>query len=179
VNGADRKAAVDRPDVVAEVTEAFEEYERALAAGNVPVLTRLFWDDPRTVRFGVADRQHGAEEIAAWRSSHPSVPPGRRLYGTTVLTVDDRTAVVSTLFGYPGGAGSQGAPEAVECRGTGSPCVPEAIEGRQTQMWARFPEGWRIVAAHVSEVPAPVGRNPAPTGDQPGKSAVSPGVEQH
>jgi hypothetical protein len=40
--------------------------------------------------------------------------------------------VVSTLFGYPG----------------------QAIEGRQTQTWVRLAEGWRIVAAHVSEVPA-------------------------
>jgi hypothetical protein len=141
VNGADREGAVNRPDVVAEVTEAFEEYERALAAGNVPVLTKLFWDDPRAVRFGVADRQQGTDEIAAWRVAHPSVPPGRRLWGTTVLTMDDRTAVVSTLFDYPGGAGSQRA--------------PDPVEGRQTQTWMRFPEGWRIVAAHVSEVPAP------------------------
>jgi hypothetical protein len=123
--------AVDRPDVVASVREVFDAYERALAAGDVETLNRLFWDDPRTVRYGVADRQHGAAEIAAWRSRNPSVPPGRRLFGTVVLAVDDRCAVVSTLFGYPDGR----------------------IEGRQTQTWVRFAEGWRIVAAHVSELP--------------------------
>jgi hypothetical protein len=48
-----------------------------------------------------------------------------------VLALDDRTAVVCTLFGYPG----------------------QQIEGRQTQVWVRFAEGWRIVSAHVSEVP--------------------------
>jgi hypothetical protein len=47
-----------------------------------------------------------------------------------VVAVDDRTAVVSTLFGYPRGR----------------------TEGRQTQTWVRFAEGWRIVAAHVSEI---------------------------
>jgi hypothetical protein len=124
--------AIDRPDVVAEVLEVFDEYERSLAAGDIPVLTRLFWDDPRTVRYGVADRQRGAEEIAAWRAAHPSVPPGRRLSGTTVLALDDRTAVVCTLFDYP----------------------EQRVEGRQTQVWVRFAEGWRIVSAHVSEVPA-------------------------
>ena len=124
--------AVNHPDTVAEVQEVFDLYERALAAGDIPVLTRLFWDDPRTVRYGVADRQCGAREIAAWRSAHPSVPPGRRLSGTTVLALDDRTAVVCTLFGYP----------------------EQPIEGRQTQVWVRFAEGWRIVSAHVSEVPA-------------------------
>lgn len=63
--------------------------------------------------------------------SSPAVPPGRRLRDTHVLTVDDRTAVVTTLFDYPGGM----------------------VEGRQTQVWVRFPVGWRIVAAHVSEIP--------------------------
>ena len=108
----------------------FERYERALVDGDVAVLTELFWDDPRCVRFGVADRQYGAGEIAAWRRSHPSVPPGRRLTGTVIVAVGDRTAVVSTLFGYPG--------------------LP--IEGRQTQTWVRLAQGWRIVAAHVSEI---------------------------
>jgi hypothetical protein len=27
--------------------------------------------------------------------------------------------------------------------------------GRQMQSWARFPEGWRVVAAHVSAIPTP------------------------
>ena len=95
------------------------------------ILTELFWDDPRCVRFGVADRQQGGAEIAAWRAAHPSVPAGRRLYDTRVLAVDDRTAVVTTLFGYP----------------------DQPVEGRQSQTWVRLAEGWRIVAAHVSEVP--------------------------
>lgn len=122
---------LDRPDVLAEVTAAFERYEAALRAADVATLVELFWDDPRCVRYGVADRQYGGAAVEAWRRANPGVPPGRTLSGTVVLTVDDRTAVVSTLFGYPG-----------------SPA-----EGRQTQTWVRFPEGWRIVAAHVSEVP--------------------------
>ena len=27
--------------------------------------------------------------------------------------------------------------------------------GRQSQAWARLPEGWRVVAAHVSLLPTP------------------------
>ena len=130
--GVEDGAVLDLPRVVAEVRAVFERYERALVDGDVAVLTELFWDEPRCVRYGVADRQHGAAEIAAWRHAHPSVPPGRRLRDTVVVAVDERTAVVSTLFGYPDGA----------------------AEGRQTQTWARLAEGWRIVAAHVSEVPA-------------------------
>ena len=124
------EVALDRPEVVASVRAAFDRYERALVAGDVAVLTELFWDDDRCVRFGVADRQQGAAEIAAWRAAHPSVPPGRWLRDTRMLAIDDRTAVVMTLFGYPDGA----------------------VEGRQSQTWVRLAAGWRIVAAHVSEV---------------------------
>jgi hypothetical protein len=127
----DERVALDRPEVVAEVRAAFDRYEKALVAGDVPVMTELFWADPRCVRFGVADRQHGGAEIEAWRRQHPSVPPGRVLRDTRVLAVGDRTAVVTTLIGYPDGA----------------------VEGRQSQTWVRFPEGWRVVEAHVSELP--------------------------
>ncbi|MFR9801931.1 AtzH-like domain-containing protein [Pseudonocardia sp. RS010] len=136
--GTDAPAAsrIDLPAVVAEVRAVFDRYEVALCDGDVAILTELFWADPRCVRYGVADRQHGAEEIAAWRRANPGVPPGRVLSGTVVLATGASSAVVSTLFTYPDGA----------------------TEGRQTQVWVRFPEldghgGWRIVAAHVSEVP--------------------------
>jgi hypothetical protein len=127
---------IDAPEVVADVRAVFERYEGALREGDVATLTELFWADPRCVRYGVVDRQHGAEEIAEWRRANPGVPPGRTLSETVVLATGEASAVVSTLFGYPGGA----------------------AEGRQTQTWVRFPEldghgGWRIVAAHVSEVP--------------------------
>ena len=128
----DADPVLDRPDVVDDVRAAFDRYEQALRDADVATLTELFWDDPRCVRYGVADRQHGAAEIAAWRRRNPGVPPGRTLRDTVVLAVDERTAVVSTLFGYPGAS----------------------AEGRQTQTWVRFAAGWRIVAAHVSEVPA-------------------------
>jgi hypothetical protein len=29
--------------------------------------------------------------------------------------------------------------------------------GRQTQTWIRFPEGWRVVAGHVSVIDRPAG----------------------
>lgn len=121
---------INWPEPLAEVTAEFSRYEAALSAGDVAVLGELFWNSPLSVRFGVADRQQGIAEIVTWRSEHPTVPPGRRLQNTQVLTVDDRTAVITTLFYYPDGA----------------------VEGRQTQVWMRLPVGWRIVSAHVSEV---------------------------
>ena len=47
-----------------------------------------------------------------------------------MIAIDDRTAVVTTLFDYP----------------------DRAVEGRQSQTWVRFADGWRVVAAHVSEL---------------------------
>ena len=125
------KSGTDRPEVIAQVRAAFDRYEQALVDGDVAGLTELFWADERCVRFGVTDRQQGAAVIAAWRGAHPSVPAGRQLRDTRVIAIDDCAAVVTTLFGYPDGA----------------------VEGRQSQTWFRFPQGWRIVAAHVSEVP--------------------------
>jgi Protein of unknown function (DUF3225) len=68
-------AVLDQPGVVTGVRAAFDRYERALADGDVAVLTELFWDDERCVRFGVADRQQGAAEIAAWRAAHRRCRP--------------------------------------------------------------------------------------------------------
>ena len=116
---------------------AFERYERALVEGDVAVLTELFWDDPRCVRYGVADRQYGADEIAAWRRAHPSVPPGRRLSSTVIVAVDDRTAVVSTLFGYPGPAG----------RGPADPDLGAAGGGLADRRGARLGGSGRLIAA--------------------------------
>jgi len=118
--------------VETEVTAAFLRYEAALVANDLAVLRELFWDDPRVVRFGIADAQFGSDELGAWRAAQPPLPPGRTLERTSVTAFGDDTAAVTTLFRYPG----------------------RAAVGRQTQLWVRRPEGWRIASAHVSEVPA-------------------------
>jgi hypothetical protein len=120
---------VNRPDIVAEVTERFEAYERALLANDMEVLDAAFWDSQDVVRYGIADHEHGAEAIAAWRRSAPSsVHPARRLVGLVVTTFGNDVATVSCRF----------------VNGD------EPGHGRQQQTWIRRPEGWRIVAAHVS-----------------------------
>jgi hypothetical protein len=123
--------AINHPDVVAEVREAFERYEAALVTRDLETMAEIFADGPHVVRFGIADRQHGAEELARWRASQPLLPPGRTLSGTTITTYGDAFAVVTTMFRYPG----------------------RPLLGRQSQTWVREAGGWRIVQAHVSEVP--------------------------
>ncbi len=124
---------VDRPDVVAEVRATFERYEAALVANDLDVLDELFWDSPHTERVGLADRQHGFAEVSSHRRGLARQTPPRTLRDLVVTTFGDHTAVVTTEFVPDDGA---------------------TPVGRQSQTWLRFPEGWRVVAAHVSW-PAP------------------------
>ncbi len=120
---------IDLPDVVAEVTDAFERYERALMANDVDALTALFADDDRTIRYGAAEILYGAKEIHAFRAGRSPAGLARTLSRTVITTYGRDFAVASTLFHRPS--------------------VPGKV-GRQMQTWARLPQGWRIVAAHVS-----------------------------
>jgi ketosteroid isomerase-like protein len=128
--------AIDLPEARAELRAAFEAYERALLAHDVQALDRFFLELPTTVRYGVADHQTGSAAIARWRRSSPPVDPHRTLEGTVVTTFGTAFGVASTLFRRPD--------------------EPGRI-GRQTQVWVRTGEGWRIAAAHVSSIPEPAG----------------------
>jgi len=126
---------VNRPDIVAEVSAAFVAYERALVDNDIGTMNALFWHTPETVRYGIAEIQHGGEAIRAWRETCAPVPKSRTLHRTVVTTFGTDFATVSTEFT--------------------SDATP--LVGRQMQTWARFgpEEGWKIVAAHVSLIPQP------------------------
>jgi hypothetical protein len=119
--------------VVAEVEAAFGKYETALVGNDVVTLNSLFWDSPLTIRYGIGEILHGHDEIAAFRAARSPVGLARRLSRTVITAYGDDFATASTLFH----------------RDT----APGKI-GRQMQSWARLPEGWRIVAAHVSLIDA-------------------------
>ena len=120
---------IDLPDVVAEVKAAFERYEKALVTNDVATLNALFHDDPRTIRYGGAENLYGYAEIGSFRAARSPAGLARSLSRTVISTYGRDFAVASTLFHRPS--------------------MPGKI-GRQMQTWVRFPEGWRIVAAHVS-----------------------------
>jgi hypothetical protein len=125
---------VDLADVLAEVTAQFERYEKALVSNDIAVLDELFRPDRRTLRYGVGENLYGSDEIMAFRAARSPVGLGRTTARTLITTYGRDTAVASTLF-Y-----RQSLPGKV---------------GRQMQTWVRFPEGWRIVAAHVSIINDP------------------------
>ena len=119
---------IDRPMIVAEVTEAFYRYEQALIGNDIDVLDELFWHDARTVRLGAGENLYGIDEIRAFRAARPSAGLNRTLHNTVITTFGEDYAVCSTEFTREGS---------------------EKI-GRQQQTWVKLPCGWRIVAAQVS-----------------------------
>jgi hypothetical protein len=125
---------VDLPDVLAEVTAQFERYEKALVSNDVAVLDSLFRADPRTIRYGIGENLYGYEAIMAFRAARSPAGLMRKTARTVITTYGRDTAVASTLF-YRDSA-------------------PGRV-GRQMQTWVRFPEGWKIVAAHVSIIDEP------------------------
>ena len=122
---------VDLPEVVAEVREAFERYEKALVTNDIATLDTLFRTDKRTIRYGIAENLYGHEEVAAFRAARSPVDLARTRSRTVITTYGRDFAVASTLFHRAAGK-----------------------VGRQMQTWVRFPEGWRVVAAHVSVIDA-------------------------
>jgi len=120
---------IDLPEVVAEVKAAFARYERALVSNDLASLNELFREDARTLRYGIGENLYGYPAIKSFRAARSPVGLARRIERTVITAYGRDTAVASTLF----------------YRDT----VPGKV-GRQMQTWIRFPEGWRIVAAHVS-----------------------------
>jgi hypothetical protein len=125
---------VDLPDVVAEVRAAFDRYETALVTNDVATLDAIFRDDPRTIRYGGGENLYGYAEIMAFRAARSPVGLARTLAKTVITAYGRDCAVASTLFYRDSASGKV---------------------GRQQQTWVRFPEGWRVVAAHVSMIDEP------------------------
>lgn len=123
---------IDLPEVHAELTALFAQYEEALVHNHVDVLDSLFWPSGKTVRYGVRENLVGIEAIRAFRAARPAVGLARTLHRTVITTFGHDLGTAMTEFQREGSART----------------------GRQSQTWIRFPDqGWRIVAAHVSLMP--------------------------
>jgi hypothetical protein len=124
---------IDLPEVVAEVKAAFDRYEKALMTNDVATLDAIFRNDQRTIRYGGGENLYGYAEIMAFRAARSSAGLARALTKTVISTYGRDFAVASTLYDRPS--------------------FPGKI-GRQQQTWVRFPDGWHVVAAHVSMIDA-------------------------
>lgn len=125
---------INIPEVLAEMEAAFARYEAALTGNDVAVLDELFHSAPSTIRYGMGENLYGNEEILAFRKARPSAGLQRRLARTVITTFGRDFATASTLFYRDSTPGKV---------------------GRQMQSWVRMPEGWRVVAAHVSMIDEP------------------------
>ncbi len=125
---------VNDPETKAEVEAAFAAYEIALTTNDVAALDGFFHPAPTSIRYGAGENLYGFDEIKAFRAARPAVGLARRLERTEITTYGRDLAVAATLFYRDSAAGKV---------------------GRQMQTWVRFPEGWRIVAAHVSVINSP------------------------
>ena len=121
---------LDGDDVLAEVRRVFDAYEQAFMRNDVVALNDFFWDDPRTTRYGIADRQWGLAQIAAYRAATPA-PQFTRVLEHPRITAYGRDMAVAQV-------------EFVRS--------DTALRGFQTQTWVRMAGGWKIVAAHVSMI---------------------------
>ena len=123
---------INIPDVVAEVTAAFERYEQALSTNDLDTIDGLFRDSPLTLRYGPNGTLLGHAAISAFRRARDIKGLERTLKNTIITTFGRDLAVANTESDRPG----------------------SDVTGRQSQTWVRMPEGWRIVSAHVSDEPA-------------------------
>lgn len=117
-------------EVIAELQALYPQYEAALMANDAETLTRMFWASPHAMRFGIAENLYGIEEIDAFRKGRSRANLARMVRRLDIVT-----------FGRDFGSITLEFERAVDGK---------IISGRQSQVWVRFPEGWRIVSAHVS-----------------------------
>ena len=117
---------INNAQVLAEVTAAFRRYEDALVSNDVSILNELFWDNPLTLRYGIAENLYGHQAIASYRGARSAAGLARQVTKTVVTTYGRDFATTNLEFRRAG------------------------RNGRQSQTWLRTPQGWRIVTAHVS-----------------------------
>lgn len=119
---------INLPEVLAEVSAASERYEQALVSNDVAVLDELFWHSPHTLRYGATENLYGIEAIRAFRAARPAQALARTVLKTVITSYGRDLASVNIEFQRHGSHRS----------------------GRQSQTWLRTPDGWRVVAAHIS-----------------------------
>jgi hypothetical protein len=124
---------INHPETLAEVSAQFARYEKALTSNDVAVLDELFWNSPQTLRYGAGENLYGVEAIAAFRAARPAQDLEREVLKTVITTYGRDFATANIEFRRGGGNRT----------------------GRQSQTWVRMPDGWRIVAAHVSLLAPP------------------------
>ncbi len=123
---------INDPEVIAELTALYPLYEHALVTNDVEKLVEMFWISPQVMRFGVTENLYGYKEIEDFRKNRPSTNLARTVTRLDIVSFGRDFASITLEFERATAAG--------------------IVRGRQSQAWVRFPQGWRIVSAHVSQL---------------------------
>jgi hypothetical protein len=121
---------INDPSTIEELRQLYPLYEAALINNHVETLTSMFWASPHAVRLGAGENLHGIDEIEAFRKSRPVANLARRIMRLYIVTFGKDFGSITLEFERETDSGT--------------------TRGRQSQVWVRLPEGWRIVSAHVS-----------------------------
>lgn len=124
---------INLPEVIAELRELYPRYEQALITNDVETLVLIFWAGPHVMRFGVTENLYGPEELEAFRKARPGANLARAVTRLDIVSFGRDHASITLEFERQNPSG--------------------ITRGRQSQVWVRLQEGWRIVAAHVSLLP--------------------------
>jgi len=125
---------INDPEVVAELSAIYPRYEEALVNNDVDTLVAMFWAGEQVMRFGATENLYGPEELETFRKARPAANLARTIKRMDIVSFGRDFASITLEF------------ERESARGM--------VRGRQSQVWVRMPEGWRIVQAHVSLLPA-------------------------
>ena len=117
---------INNPQALTELSEQFNRYQQAIIDNDIAVLNELFWNNTLTIRYGTGENLYGHAEIASYRGARDP---------KSVVRVVGKSVITS--YGHDAGT-------------TNIEFTRAGRNGRQSQTWMRMPEGWRIVAAHVS-----------------------------
>ena len=124
---------INDPALVAELTQLYMTYETALVTNDLAVLDALFWESPDVVRLGATENLYGIEAVRQFRRDRPTQNLARTITNLKVVTFDQDTASITLEF---------------------ERTVQGVVrQGRQSQVWRKLPEGWKMVSAHVSLLP--------------------------
>jgi hypothetical protein len=126
---------INDPATIAELAALYPRYETALVTNDVATLVEMFWASPQVMRFGVTENLYGPDELEAFRRSRPAANLTRTVTRLDITTFGRDFASITLEF---------------------ERATPTGLtRGRQSQVWVRLPEGWRVVQAHVSLLPKP------------------------
>lgn len=124
---------INDPEVIAELSALYPRYETALVTNDVDSLVSMFWDGAQVMRFGATENLYGPAELGAFRKARPVANLARTITRLDIVSFGRDFGSITLEFKRVVGDG--------------------VVRGRQSQVWVRMPEGWRIVAAHVSLLP--------------------------